>query len=597
MKKFFIIMIILIALALVAGSLAGLFWGLFRSDGVSLDHPDHIVLQMDMSQPMIEEHSSDPFQRFTTRGNLRLLDTVRTIDKAAEDPKVEGLVADLSELSMGMAQLQEIREAVRRFHDTGKWTIAYADTFFSSQTGTGVYYLASAFDEIYMHPTGDVGFLGLAIEPFFVRNTLDRLGIVPYMNQRYEYKTVANMWNETAYTDAHRETDNQLLQSIFGEIVRGVAASRNMSEDEVRNLVNRAPFIGQEAIDARLVDGFRFWDEVEKRIEEKTGAEVSYLKTGEYYHKHVGEMKSKGDEVIALVYGLGEVIRGDSTSSMTGDPVMASKALAEAFRQIREDEDVRVVVFRVNSPGGSPDASATIAHEVKLTREAGIPVIVSMGDVAASGGYYVAMYADQIVAEPMTLTGSIGVAGGKFVITGLLNKVGITTDEIHAGDNSRLLSMFAQPDEKQMERFHAMMDRIYEDFTKGVMEGRGMDAGQIDKVARGRVWTGAEAVGVNLVDKLGGLNDALRIAAELAELPDGEEPAVRIFPRKKTWLESIRESGGFLAHIREATRTFIRLMHIVDRLGGTELRDLDRSVSADWLTAPVDSRSLEPAGR
>ncbi|MBN1880234.1 signal peptide peptidase SppA [bacterium] len=591
MKKLLIAMAVLLALMIAVAMVTGILVGLGHLKDFDFRKPGKIVIQLDFAQTIIEEHSNDPFQRFTSRGNLRLLDVVRTLDHAASNEKVAGIVADLSELSMGMAQLQEVREAVQRFRASGKWAIAYADTYFSSQTGTGVYYLASAFDEIYMHPSGDVGFLGLAIEPYFLRNALDMFGVVPYMNQLYEYKTVVNMWNENHYTDAHRESDNKLIQSIFDEIVRGVAESRNMTEETIRDLVDHAPFIGREALEARLVDGFRYWDEVETLIEEKAGGEVEMLQTGDYFHKKVGRLNNDGDTVIALVYGLGEVVRGEATTTLTGGQVMAAKTLAATFRQLREDGDVDVVVFRVNSPGGSPDASATIDHEIRLTQDAGIPVVVSMGDVAASGGYYVAMNADVIIAQPMTITGSIGVAGGKFVITELLKKVGITIDEIHAGDNARLLSMVADPTEHQKERLRAMMDRIYEDFTQGVMEGRELSEEQIDAVARGRVWTGADALDIKLIDKLGGLYDSLQIACDLAELPAGEEAAIRIYPRKKSLLESLRDPGQFFAKVYTAAVTLVRYVHLLETVAGPEIRCLEQAVSADTLTAPVMSIS------
>ncbi len=232
---------------------------------------------------------------------------------------------------------------------------------------------------------------------------------------------------------------------------------------------------------------------------------------------------------------------------------MASKAMVETFRQLREDGDVDVVVFRVNSPGGSPDASATIAHEIQLTQKAGIPVIVSMGDVAASGGYYVAMYADTIIAQPMTLTGSIGVAGGKFVIRELLSKAGITMDEIHEGENALLLSMNTEPTDSQKERFSKLMDRIYEDFTIGVMEGRKMTPEQIDAVARGRVWTGADALKVNLVDQLGGLHDALRLRVTWRKFPKERRQRSGFIPEKNLYSNRLRDPGSFLTKVQMST--------------------------------------------
>ena len=413
------------------------------------------------------------------------------------------------------------------------------------------------------------------------------------MGQRYEYKTVANMWNEVAYTEAHKESDTKLMNSIFDQIKSDVAASRDMTTEEVRALVDRAPFLGREALDARLVDGFKFWDEVEALMEEKSGTQISLVKPAAYVQNRLPEIETDGDYVIGLVYGEGEVVRGDSSSSLTGGTAMASRDFVKIFQQIRDDGDVNAVVFRVNSPGGSPDASATIDHEIQLTRKAGIPVIVSMGDVAASGGYYVAMHADHIVAQPLTLTGSIGVAGGKFVIRDLLERVGVTTDEIHIGENALMLSMNIEPNASQMERFNALMDRIYKDFIEGVMEGRNLTSDQIDAVARGRVWTGVDALEVGLVDTLGGLFDALDKAREMMGVPDGTETALRIYPRPKTFFEMLKDpEAGFFMRLHGSLKTFIQLMNVVENAAGSDIRKLNRVVSSDLLGAQLDARGV-----
>lgn len=577
MKKFLmgvgiftVVMVVIVFIALIGFG--------FRSLGSkNVAHSEPFVLHIDFSQPIVEKLPSDPFQRFTSRQSITLLDLIQTIDHAASNPLVKGIVADFSEISMGPAKAQEIRNAIKRFQESGKFTVAYADTFFGMGTGTLVYYLASAFDEIYMNSTGDVGFVGLGTEPMFFGNVLKNLGIVSYMGQRYEYKGVADMFNESGYTEARKESDTTLLNSLFTTIVEDVALSRDMSVAHVRELVDNAPFFGRDAFDAGLVDGFRYWDQIETLLQEKSGRKTDLVKPNVYLAQEMKPPSTKGDVVIGLVYGTGQVVRGKSSSSMYGDEMMSSGAMMDAFHRIREDGDVDVVIFRVDSPGGSPVASATIDHEVQLTREAGIPVIVSMGDIAGSGGYYVAMNADTIFAQPMTLTGSIGVAGGKFVFGELLDRMGIVTEDTHVGSQALIFSIFKDPNEKEIEKLNAMMDRIYEDFTQGVMAGRKLTVEEIDAVARGRIWTGSDAHGVRLVDELGGLYEAIQKAKELAGVSEDMELVLRIYPRKKTLIEMIRDPDTrFFAETIQSIRSFYQFMQLFEHPILNEITKMNR---------------------
>ncbi len=588
MKKLFIVLGVLFALLIVTASILVTVLGARHIASATRKPTKPVVLHIDFSQTIVEYRPADPFQMLTARSATTLLDLIQVIDHAANNDNVKGIVADLSQISIGMAQAQEIRDALNRFREQGKWSIAYADTYFVSATGTGVYYMASGFDEIYMHPTGDIGFTGLASEPLFFKNMLENLGIESYMDQRHEYKLVANMFNEEGYTEYHKEADENLINSIFNQILEGVAVSRNMTLDHLRSLVDQAPFFGIEALNAGLVDGFRFWDQVEDLMEEKVGEGITLVRPGSYRSKYMTARRREGEYVVGLVYGVGTVVRGSGSSGLMGGQSMAAKTISNYFRQIREDGDVDIVIFRVNSPGGSPDASATIDREIQLTREAGIPVIVSMGDIATSGGYYVAMSADVIMAQPLTITGSIGVGGGKFVVQGLMDKLGITTEQTHVGENALMLSLYRPPTESQHQRLEYMMDKIYEEFTGGVMAGRDLTPEQIDAVARGRIWIGADALGVDLIDDIGGLYDAMLKARQMIDVPPDEELSIRFYPRKKTFLEMILESDGrFLTKTAQTLQTFIRLGRLVDTIAGNELKQIDQVLTGDALTAPV----------
>ncbi|MGB3976308.1 MAG: signal peptide peptidase SppA [bacterium] len=593
MKKFLMGVGLFTVIILALSIIVLITFGIRGFSSSMISHSEPFVLYIDFSQPIVEKLPVDPLQRLTSRNSITLLDLIRTIDHAAANPLVKGIVADFSEVSLGAAKAQEIRNAIQRFQESGKFTVAYADTYFGMGTGTLVYYLASVFDEIYMNSTGDVGFVGLGIEPLFFGDMLKNLGIVSYMDQRYEYKGVADMFNENGYTNARKESDTTLLNSLFTTIVEDVASSRKMTVDQVRELVDSAPFFGREAIDAGLVDGFQYWDQVESLIEQKVGRKADLVKPGEYLAQEMKPFPKKGNYVIALVYGVGQVIRGKSSSSMSGGDMMSSGVMMEAFRRIREDGDVDVVVFRIDSPGGSPVASATIDHEVQLTREAGIPVIVSMGDVAGSGGYYVAMSADTIFAQPMTLTGSIGVAGGKMVFGNLLNRLGIVHEDTHVGNQAMIFSVFKDPTQKEKEKLNAMMDRIYQDFTQGVMAGRKLTVEEIDSVARGRIWTGADAKGVKLVDELGGLYEAIQKARELAGAPEDAESVLRIYPRKKSLMEIIRDPDtGFFAKTIQSLRSFYRLMELIGNPILDEMTKINRYGSNETLMVGQGAENL-----
>lgn len=593
MSRLTIIIAVILGLMVIAAFGAVVITGFqYLSDSKS-DQNDAMVLYLNFSNGIPEMHPTDPFSLLTMEKQLTLLEFTQALETASMDPAIKGVVADLSFVSLGITQIDEIRDALDRFHARGKWSIAYADTYFNGATGTGTYYLASAFQEIYMHRTGDVGFLGLASQPYFLAGIFEKYGVKPVMGRRHEYKTMVNRYTETGYTDSHREIETALLQQIMDQILTAVSSSRNIPVDTLMELVNKAPFLGQEAIDAGLIDGFKYWDDIETLLDEKANTVTSLIRPVDYYQPETSFFKSSSDNVVAVVYGLGEVVRGDLSTGITGGNVMASKTVARAFRQLREDGDADVVIFRVNSPGGSHDASDTIAHEVKLTEEAGIPVIVSMGDVAASGGYYVSMYADTLMARANTITGSIGVAGGKFVVRDLLNRLGITIDHIAMGDHSMLMSILHDPSESEKERMSAMLDRIYADFTHEVMVSRELTEDEVDAVARGRVWTGTDALERGLVDRLGGLYDALELAREKAEFSTGATEEIRVYPREQTFWEMIKQADtSYFTRARTAFGTLVELTELLDQIG---LRQLKSSLKQN--TGSLHSSSSEELNR
>lgn len=506
--------------------------------------PAHTILEVNLETEYPESIPDDPFSSVLGSGRITLHDLVNTIDRAASDDAVVGMTARIGAARLGLAQIQEIRDAVRRFRGKRKFAVAFSETFGEVGYGNSAYYLASAFEEIWLQPSGDVWLTGLVLESPFIRGTFDKLGIRPSFGQRHEYKNAMNFYTDTKFTAAHREATEKLKDSIFSQMVKGIAEGRRLSAEEVRALVDRAPYLGQEAVEAKLVDRLGYRDEL-LEVVRRRGGTGSQLVPLSRYRKHMGKPKRKARETLALIYGVGGVARGkNGYNPVLDSQTMGSESIGAALRAAAEDAEVRAIVFRVDSPGGSYVASDTIWREAGRAKKERKPVVVSMGDVAASGGYFVATNADKIVAQPATLTGSIGVLGGKFVLSGLFDKVGLSFDEVHSGQNALFWDSNHDFSPSEWARFEAWLDRVYDDFVTKVAQGRKLKKDRVLAIARGRVWTGEDAKALGLVDELGGLETAVKLAKRAARIPDDEPVLLQIFPRPKTFFESIRSRFG-----------------------------------------------------
>ena len=525
----------LTVLVFVLGLVAGIAARIARG-GV----PSPAVLEANFETPLAEYVPDDPVARalFGERPSLR--DVLDALTRASEDRRVKGLIARVGAAPLGMAQVQELRDAIRRFREHKKFAVAFAETFGEFGPGGNAYYLATAFDEIWLQPSGDVGLTGVLAEAFFLRGTLDKLGITPRLDHRYEYKNAMNIFTERKFTPAHREATERVVKSFASQMLRGIAEGRRMSEEQVRALVDRGPLLGPEALNAKLVDGLAYREQVYDKVKERAGKGAKVIPLMEYLQR-AGRPHTRG-KTIALIYGVGGVQRGKSGfDPVFGELVMGSDTVASAFRQAIEDKEVRAILFRIDSPGGSYVASDTIWQETVRARKAGKPVIASMGNVAGSGGYFVAMAADKIVAQPGTITGSIGVLGGKMLTTGFWQKLGITWDEVHEGANATFWTGTSDYTPAQWARFQAWLDRIYDDFTSKVAEGRRLPKQRVLEIAKGRIWTGEDAKALGLVDELGGFDVALRLAKQAAGIPEKEEVRLKLFPPRKSLLEVIME--------------------------------------------------------
>ncbi|MGK5551744.1 signal peptide peptidase SppA [Actinomadura kijaniata] len=492
-----------------------------------------LVLELDLTDGLVETPPADPLTAVLAMRRTHLRDVLDGLRRARSDSRVRAVVVKVTG-GIGVALAQEIRDAVTAVREAGKLTVAWTETFGESGHGTVPYYLATAFEKVWMQPTGEVGLTGMALEEPFLAGALEKAGVKPQFGQRHEYKTMANTFMRKGYTPAHEESSRRLVASYVEQITEGIAAARGLPVGKVRELMDRGPLLAADALENGLVDRLGYRDEVYADLRERFGP-AAQLKFVTRYHRSHGlarKLPQPGkQDAVALINGQGPIRLGRSGRGgplPSQGPAMGSDTIGAAFRAAVRDDAVKAIVFRVNSPGGSAVASDAIWREVNLARRAGKPVIVSMGNVAASGGYYVAMAADVIVAQPGTLTGSIGVVMGKPVINGLLDRLGIAMGHVSEGAHARMLSMTKEFDESEWERVNASLDAIYADFTAKVAEGRGLSPEKVDEVARGRVWTGADARRHGLVDELGGLDRALELARKKAGL--AADAPVRVFP-------------------------------------------------------------------
>ncbi len=500
-----------------------------------LHRPAGLLLELDLTSDVLESVPADPLAAVQARGKPRLRTIVERLRDAAADGRVRGLVAKVGACSLPLARAQEIRDAVRAFAATGRPTVAWAESFAEFGPATVAYYLASGFGEVWVQPSGAVGLTGFAAEPLFVRGLLDRVGIEPQVEQRHEYKNAADLFVRREMTDAHREALARLTESATEQVVAGVAAARGLSVTAVRALVDAAPLTPTEAHDGGLVDHVGYRDEVYANVRDRLGPQITLVFLDRYQPPRRlldavrRRVAARRTGAVALVSGHGGIVTGRSRRSGVMGQVMGSDTVSAALRAAVADEHVKAIVFRVDSPGGSYVASDTVWRHVELARSAGKPVVVSMGAVVGSGGYFVACGADVIVAQPGTLTGSIGVFGGKPVVTGLLDRLGVTTARVEAGRHAAMFSPRRSFTDTEWERLAGWLDRVYDDFVGKVAVGRGMTRDRVHDLARGRVWTGADAHDIGLVDELGGLEQAAAIARARAHLPD--DAPVRPVPR------------------------------------------------------------------
>ncbi|WP_017577568.1 signal peptide peptidase SppA [Nocardiopsis kunsanensis] len=495
-----------------------------------------LVLELDLTEGVTDENPGDPLGQLLNRRKQHYLEVIEGLRRGARDPRVAALVVRVDARSFHTARAQELRDCIADFRSTGKTAVAWADTFGEADNGNLPYYIATAFSRVIMAPTGLLGLTGMQWQQVFAKGAADKLDVDFEVGRRHEYKSAMDTYTETGFTDAHREAVDAILESVNGQLVKAVSETRGLTEERVRELVDRGPVLAGEALEAGLVDRLGYRDQVYadllEEVRQEHGVEPRLQFVTRYHRRHAPQPRPRaagGPDYIAVISAGGAIMLGKSRrSALSGGTVMGSDTVGAAFRAARQDPQVKGVVFRVDSGGGSAVASDLIRRESELTRQAGKPVVTTMGGVAGSGGYYVALGSDAIVAQPGTITGSIGVITGKAVYGRLMERLGLTTDSAARGEHAGMFSSDRRFTESEWERINAILDSTYEDFVTKVARARGRTWDEIHEVAKGRIWTGADAHERGLVDELGGLETAIRLVRD--RVGAGALP-VRGFPR------------------------------------------------------------------
>lgn len=507
---------------------------------------DNSILKIKLSGNIKERASEDPFSGVELPGgminsDMALDEFVATIKKAKNDDNIKGIYLDLGVFSAGMATVETMRDVLKDFKASGKFIYAYTEIMSEK-----AYYFATLADKIYMYPTGLMEWNGLASTPMFLRGTLDKLGIQPYVFKVGTYKSAAEMFSEKEMSDANEEQINTLLNDFWDHMITVMAKDRGLNKDSLNALATRIKVTdSREALKHKLIDDLKYWDEVEAELKQKTGREEGdKLRMVKYkdYVRQLDKKKLLKDKQIAVIYAIGGIQSGEGDEETIG-----SESLAKAIREARKDDKIKAIVLRINSPGGSALASDVIAREVELAKKAK-PVYASYGDVAASGGYYISAKCDKIYAEPTTITGSIGVIGIWMNTQNFFNReLGVTFDRTYSKDNSR--ADIGNPNRPmtdfEREKIQSGVNKIYGDFIEVVQEGRGFpDSASVDAIAQGRVWSGVRAKEIKLVDEIGGLEETIAAVAKQVELGEGEYE-IKTLPEQKNFFE--RFLKGFSA--------------------------------------------------
>jgi protease-4 len=467
--------------------------------------------------------------------------TVRSIvdnlRKAALDSRVRGVLLRPTGFdSPFWGKVQEIRDAVVEFKKSGKPVYAYVD-----YGGDREYYLATAADKVFLMPSAALDLTGVVTYELFLRGTLDKIGAYPDLHHIGQYKTAVNTFTEKGYTAAHKEMDQALNRDLYEQIVRGIADGRKKNEADIRQAIDDGPFLPEDAVKAGLVDDLAYEDQVDDKL--RAGSSRQRIDGDDYARVSLSSMGLNRGPRIAVIYAAGAIVGGKSGYDPLNGPVVGSDTLIDYIREARKDSSIRAIVLRIDSPGGSASASDAIWRELTLTKneKADRPLVASMSDLAASGGYYIAMPAQVIVAQPSTLTGSIGIFGGKVVTGGVYEKLGARIESTSIGRNAEINSPARPYNQQELKKLQEQLQSFYDDFVEKVAASRHQTPEQIDALAQGRVWTGRQAKQNRLVDELGGLDRAIALAKQRAKIAADSNVEIVVYPPRKSFYELVTD--------------------------------------------------------
>ena len=542
---------------------------------------DNSVLTLRVSGALPDYSPDDPFKRVFGGPDQSLTGLVMQFKKAKVDKRIKAILLDVNMSGVGWGKAEEIRDAIADFRTSGKPVYAFIEFGLNKE-----YYIATACDKIIVPPPGELFINGLAADVMFFRGSLDKLGIYPDIYQIGKYKSAGDMFTQKQMTDAHRQFINEMLDDLFGRYINAIAQARHKTPDEVKALIDNAPYNAQQAKDAGLVDEALYRDQVEAQFKKLLGYKdtdaLAMVRGYDYRDVAPESLGLNKGERIAVIYASGEIGSGSSQNSPSGDQSIGSDTLAKALNDAAADKSIKAIVMRVDSPGGSGLASDIIWRAVEQAKQKK-PVVISMSDVAASGGYYISAGASKIIAQPSTITGSIGVVAGKPVVRGLYDWLGISNEYVLRGKTAGMFRETEKFSDEERAKFEEWVKTLYyRDFVPKVAQGRGKDPGYVDSVAQGRVWTGGQARDRGLVDEFGGLDKAIDVAKQLAKIPADKGVERVILPYPVTFLQQLLTGGGensnteveqqraVLAALPEDARRAFKYMQLMDRMKNGE---------------------------
>jgi protease-4 len=578
-KAILIIVGIVGAVVLVALIGVALIWATFRKSEPSIR--DNSVLTLRVAGSLPDYSPDDPFKKYFGGPDQSLTGLVMQFKKAKVDKRIKAILLDINLSGVGWGKAEELRDAITDFRSSGKPVYAYIEFGLNKE-----YYIATACDKIIVPPPGELFINGLAADVMFFRGSLDKLGIYPDIFQIGKYKSAGDMFTQKQMTDAHREYINSMLDDLYGRYVSTIAQGRHKSPDEVRTLIDNAPYSGAKAKEVGLIDEVLYRDDVEKEFKKLLGYkdtdEFVAVRGSDYRDVAPESLGLNKGERIAVIYASGDIGSGSSANSPSGEQSIGSDTVAKALNDAAADKSLKAIVLRVDSPGGSGLASDIIWHAVEAAN-AKKPVVVSMSDVAASGGYYISASASKIIAQPSTITGSIGVVAGKPVMRGFYDWLGISNEYVLRGKTAGMFRETEKFSDEERAKFEDWIKTTYyNDFVPKVAKGRNKDAQFIDSVGQGRVWTGAQAKDRGLVDDFGGLDKAIEVAKQLAKIPADKGVERVILPYPTTFLQELLSGGSdnsntqveqqraVYAALPEDARRALRYMQLMDKMKNGE---------------------------